>query len=222
MNFQAHSQTPALKQCRSGILALRSGLVFPAVKQMRVALESLQRELDSSPSSNEVLQEVTYPDIIAIPFDPVLVANEKQSSPNNDFCFCLRAFDLTRDDCNDKDMIASILMYNFALAMHLYGLSTGNTRHLKRALVLYSKTKTLVEAKHQDIRYAHLALALWTNLGHVSSHFLIQEGIEVCRDNIRMILWHSPRNMLSECDLAFFSEVLLSDLASHCKNAAAA
>lgn len=217
MNHQEQRGSIALKQCRSGLVALQNGLIFPAVKQLREALESLQKELDftNAPLSS-------HPDVMPIAFSPALVANEKRASPNNDFCFCLRGFDVATDECTDKDLVASVLMYNFAFAMHIHGINTGNSRHLQRALVLYRKTKTLVDTKHQDMRYAHLALALWTNLGHISSHFLMHEGVQVCREKIRMFLWHTPRTCLEECDFVFFSGVLLTDFGRNSKNAAAA
>lgn len=220
MRHQKQIGTTSLERCRSGLATLSNGLVFPAVQQMREALKSLHDELASGPTGKSLVSEA---DIVPIQFCPSLVANEKRVSPNNDFCFCLKGFDINANEATDKDAVASVLMYNFAFAMHLYGICTGNSRHLQRALMLYRKTLTLVKPKQEDSRYTHLVLALCANLGHVSSHFLMHEDVKMCREYIRMLLlWHTPRNVLSERDFLFFSGVSLSGVSIDCKNAAVA
>lgn len=221
MDLQQEKGEQALEQCRLGLAMLQSGHLFPAVKQMRRALEALQGELGGKEGANDN-QRASSPAILPIPISQALVPNQKSVSPNNEFSICLRAFNVNSVRCNDTDLVASILMYNFAFAMHVYGLNTGQGRHLQRATILYRKARTLVEAKQGDARYAHLALSLWTNLGHVASHFLLREEVWYCQQNIREILSGFPSPFVSECDLMFFSGMLLRDLGCSCMTAAAA
>ena len=209
----------ALEQSRLGLAMLQSGHLFPAVKQMRVALETLQGELGVGCQRSE---SSSLPAILSIPISHELIPNQKSVSPNNEFSICLRAFNVNAVRCSDNDLVASILMYNFAFAMHVYGLSTGQDRHLQRAMILYKKAKSLVDAQQDDPRYSHLALALWTNLGHVASHFLLREEVWYCQQNIRRVLAEFQNPYISECDLMFFSGMLLTDLGCSCKTAAAA
>eukprot|EP00977_Amphora_coffeiformis_P002491 scaffold464_cov181-Amphora_coffeaeformis.AAC.29 len=218
----AKSSGLALEQCRLGLAMLQSGHLFPSVKQMRAALETLREELDGGAGDQQRSESSPSPAILSIPISQNLVSNHKSVSPSNEFSICLRAFNVNSDRRNDNDLVASILMYNFAFAMHVYGLSTGQSRHLQRALILYKKTKSLVEAKQGEARYSHLALALWTNMGHLASHFFFHEEVRYCQHNLRRIIAEFANPYISECDLMFFSGMLLRDLGCSCKTAAAA
>ena len=210
----------ALSQCRSGIVALRKGQLLSAVREMRASLETLHSELgmESHPPSHPFPRML--PSVVSIPVNPELAQLSKNSSPDNEFDLCLTCFDLTFDECDDSDLVASVLLYNFAFGMHLYGLNTGTSRHLQRAMILYKKAKALIEHRRGDDRLSHISLALWTNLGHVSSHFLMQEDVHICRQRIRFLLSHGYG--LKDSDLLFFSSMLISDLSNNCRNAAAA
>jgi hypothetical protein len=87
-------------------------------------------------------------------------------------------------------------------------------------MVLYQKTKALIE-NHGDERFAFMSLALSTNLGYLFSHFLDHDETHKCRENIRFLLTHRPCTM-ADCDVIFFSRMLIHDFVNDCRNAAAA
>lgn len=212
-------QQEALVQCRSGIVALRQGQLLPALKEMRAALETFKGKLDDY-NRQDRPRIVSLPSIAPLFVGPELAAKSKHTSPNNDFSVCLRCFDLTFDDYSDTDVVATILMYNFAFAMHLYGLNTGKSCHLQRAMVLYKKTEALIE-HHGDERFALMSLALWTNLCYLLSHFLEHHEVHRCQENISFLLSHRSCT-IADSDVVFFSSMLIHDFANNCRNAAAA
>ena len=217
---QEQHQT-GLQKCRYGIAMMQDGQLIHAVRQMRDSIATLQRDLETQ-TSDERRDHLSYPQIISVPIEYDLESKETAASPNNDFPLCMRCFDTNVLVCDDNEMVACVLMYNFAVAVHLHGISTGKGRHFQRAFLLYKKAKLMVESKWGDARYAHLTLALWTNLGHISSHLMMHEEVGFCRHNIRMLLETVPETCLSTRDSLFFYGLLVQDLGMICKNAAAA
>jgi hypothetical protein len=90
--------------------------------------------------------------------------------------------------------------------MHRQGVLEGKEVLLRKAHQLYDMASDLVQGTplEADDNLRLLKLALWTNQGHLCSHFLDVQGGEVCFQNAKSILLSPTSSSLSQEDYIFF------------------
>ena len=189
-----------------------------AVHELRIGLNVLDR---TGAFADEA--ETIVLDPLAISVHPSLHGNELIASPSNAFHSFTKAFVLSESE-SDVDAIATILVYNFGVALQRKGINGGERAALQRSKnMLTMATDLLVMAENRGRQPSPLlALALWNNLGYLHSHFFEYEEVRNCRDRMRHYYSASWSELDTEDLLFFYHAILFLDTCDFAAVAAAA
>jgi len=168
---------------QDAVILLEKGKYGEALRYFQLALSNLTVSLRQMESRSDG-GDVDHP-IAAVPI--LLLANTRDDEDNM-FGPYMHAFTL----------------FNFAMALHLRGLSEGKTAYLLKALKIYGmldnsfQTRALPDERGWKL----LRLALWNNVGHIHSLHAHFEEVKVCIGHLRELL-SQPLDLPLE-DLVFF------------------
>lgn len=142
---------------------------------------------------------------------------DNEASLHNGFCLYTRAleFPAESEDLNNSSSASfpeqldasSVLLFNMAISYHLKGLQSGGTaeklsQYLHLALSIYKMIETLlVGTANQDEEDNYnnnssnaslkiLRMAVYSNMGHIHSHFFALSEEVRCRETIFQLLYH--------------------------------
>lgn len=165
--------------------------------------------------------------VLSIELGEKLSRRDLNSSPGNAFSIYNCAFCYRDEGDADPTQAATLLvvmLYNFALALHRQGLLLGqglgqDNEYLHQALNLYQTAVSLIQRgggagaianMDYDDSLRHLMLALWTNQGHIYSHFQQCDFVRICHNNLRLVFTNPPERPMVEQDHLFFLSTLIS------------
>ncbi|KAL7570651.1 hypothetical protein ACA910_014925 [Epithemia clementina (nom. ined.)] len=92
----------------------------------------------------------------------------------------------SRED--DYHFVCSILLYNYGLSLHLYGLAYGSEEHLEDALLSYEMSLGLVGLAGRRPLVHMVELALLNNCGHIHSFFMATSQVHICLERMQTLL----------------------------------
>lgn len=192
---------------QNGAALLGQGKTSVALRVFRVALGDLTGSL-SQVDDQDSHDAHPWHAIAPVPLElPGL--RDDEASPNNSFCLYTRAF-ISDQGMTDADEAAMILLYNFALAWQVRGLSQGKNVYLRKALNVYGLLDNMFQTRNVSgfggPGWDLLKLALWTNVGHIHSHHVHSAEAGRSIDNLREILLHSYD--LPTEDWLFFHQII--------------
>jgi hypothetical protein len=195
---------------------LHEGYLSPAAMHLKDALRAFTSRVagDVEKLSSLSQQEHSIP-ILNVELGERLCSSDLIVSPNNAFRVYNSVFSFSETNAapsqesrEDRDSRSTLLvvLYNFGLLMHRRGIIEGKDVFLRKALQLYGMASDLVQGTplEADGNLRLLQLALWTNQGHLCSHFLDDQGIYVCFQNAKYILLSSTSSSLNREDYVFF------------------
>jgi hypothetical protein len=110
------------------------------------------------------------------------------------------------DDVEDKELLASVVLYNMALVNHCQAIELGISRLLSIALNLYKMAASVLE-RYSDIDASNelVLLALYNNMAQIHAYQWSSQEVRVCIDNIRMLLSNvSAKRFIDEEDFLLF------------------
>jgi hypothetical protein len=145
--------------------------------------------------------------------------NDIDVSSNNEFCFFASAFRFPEEigiaqiyRIEDHiNLSASVILFNMGLVCHTHGLLTGQSQSLSRAMEFYQMVLILTgmiedlyieddenEVWHEEAfnYFVFLKLAVYSNLGHLHSHFGNGQKTQQCRRAIGETLTPLPLTLL--------------------------
>ena len=99
-----------------------------------------------------------------------------------------RAFVLTSAEQLDKEIVASVVLFNMALINHSRGILSGKTAYLERSLELYKMSLNLYQKSTSDACMDNLVLAILNNAGHIYSEIFAFDEMHQCLNCMRDIL----------------------------------
>jgi hypothetical protein len=183
------------------VALMKDGAYVCAYKLLHSALEQLksQVEMDSDehPSTN-LSSTPTAPVDVATQLLPVSVdyTASMERTELDPFAFYPCAFSFSGTEqaaANINDArTAAVIMYNFGLCFHVYGLNRPSPQYFLKALTMYTSALGLVEVASGtsgDAFSDHLLiLALYNNIGHISSCEHKSHDTQMCLDRLRSIL----------------------------------
>jgi hypothetical protein len=167
----------------------RAGLTTSLTLQGQFLLESL---------STTFIYDATFPCITSAPADAsaasvVGVQNEQDllSSPSNHFALYNRAFQFDANrvaalgPVHRVRIVPAVLLYNMGLVFHRKALATVSDRDsYRRATIVYHLALSILEENLCYGLYSSdcslLQLALYNNMGFISSHFFEDSDSTVC------------------------------------------
>ena len=208
-----------LNDCAIALLA--DGQSRNAVRVLQIALRDLKLGLglESPLLQNNPTSLLTRNDIWAVHL--ARNVDHEVTSPNNTFTIYNKAFCMD-PLMNDPDEAALVVLFNFALSLHIQGLSEGRNIYFCKALKIYDMLGNMLQTRFLDERsgWKLLFLALWTNMGHIHAHYLRLNQVEECSNSIR--------NFLERCydlpmeDILFFHHTVFHSDWCHFDQIAAA
>jgi hypothetical protein len=192
---------------------LHEGHLALAAAHLREALRTFKSQVTDErlPASQ---QKSSMP-IMNVHLGERLCSSDLIVSPNNAFRvynqvfrFSETAAGRSQGDYNEDRGPSTllVLLFNFGLLMHRRGILEGKEVLLRKAVQLYGMASDLVQGTplEADENLCLLQLALWTNQGHIYSHFLDDQGSQSCFENAKFILLSSTSLSLKREDYVFF------------------
>jgi hypothetical protein len=205
---------------------LRQGQLDASISSLRQALERFHQELGhvhllmlapphprSTNVSSKMINNNNNISILSVELDGRFYSCDLIASPGNAFSIYNCAFCCTGTDPSEAATLLVVMLYNFALALHRQGLQQAKNEYLYQALSLYQMAVSLIQkggtvVYNDNLRL--LQLALWTNQGHVYSHFQQCDMVQVCHNNLRHTFTNPPVKPMIEQDHLFFLSTLIS------------
>ena len=189
----------------NGVVLLGQGKAIEAMRIFQAALSDLTGSLCQMDQSSDGTS--AWHTITPVPlFGPDL--QDDEASPNNVFRIYTNAF-ISDQGMSDADEAAMMLLYNFALAWQLRGVSEGKAAYLRKALKVYGLLLNMFETRNNECGgpgWKLLKLALWTNVGHIHAHHVRFEDAKECTNRLRELLFQSFDLPME--DLLFFNQAV--------------
>lgn len=214
-----HSETMSIVAMNySAVALLCQGKHGEALNMLGQALHSIRDRVDGTMMEVEGAPATVTCSLSSLPIAKGL-DDDSSSSAHNLFCFYNRAFvfpDTSTSSTISKQMdYSKVILFNMALTLHHKGLvSTSGcdkttTQYLQKALSIY-KTIVALQCKKATSSTSSfintLLMAVYSNMGHIYSHFFARQEAIQCRYMINAMLLQSSsrRNMSSEDYVVFF------------------
>jgi hypothetical protein len=117
-----------------------------------------------------------------------------------------RAFFIGNDENADQDSVSSVLLYNFALVNHLYGIEKDDQTYLTEALKLYQMSlKIGLQIDIVPLDADVLIMALYNNMAHIHFHQFRIAETRSAMDKMSLILESEHTSpLLNEDDYSLF------------------
>lgn len=171
----------------SSVKLMLRGDYREALKGFRRALNMLKRGFVSNKmvvnegamfeNQREYLHRVTF------------WSNHDETSPHNDFLFYSRTL-WVNDDNIDETLMAMVVLFNLAVTFHHTGLHSS-TASLHKSIELYKMILGLAQSchcHHTDGFVRILLAAVFSNMGHIYSHFFSMNEAGICRTHLEQIM----------------------------------
>lgn len=177
-----------------------------ALLTFRRALHSLRQGIhwEGTAKSLTTSSELTLGSFLRIPIASNALSEDNAVSPHNKLCYYFRALWIKCDNHSqspfDDTLLSVVILFNMALTFHHRGLLIGNESddRLTKALSIYKMILLIApqpnEVTNPDCQACLkvLLLAVYSNLGHVSSHFMLTSEASLCRNHIVEFLEGKP------------------------------
>lgn len=194
----------------NGVTLLRNGEHVEALNTFREALDGLCgfMALDDELADTEAIGPCDI--LSSVPIEKGIFVSDADdaTSPHNSYCFYNRAFELPNTPLVESDLeqvkaFSVVMLFNMGITIHHKGLAGGSrsTALLNKALGFY-KMILCVHENQEDSRAAPprfafrmlkvLLMAVYSNMGHIFSHFFNVEESELYRFKLQNLLASSP------------------------------
>jgi hypothetical protein len=168
-----HIQIAAIDMNNRGVNLLRSGDLNGAIDSVAKGLDLMKAILEDPHNVQPEAPNEDYSRMICDDLSLAFMETSCESFPSHQqssFVFC-GPIDIPVDSTLLPLKISLFMVFNLALAHHLYGIKTSNFDQLDKALRLYECVYRISHEENVDLSVLH-AMALTNNLGHI--HLIMQ------------------------------------------------
>jgi hypothetical protein len=189
-----------------------------ALNMFRQSLNSIRDHVGDAVMEEEDGAPPAAPPLRSVPIASGL-DDDSSSSAHNLFCFYNRAFELPGEtgtatfSLSEQMDFSKVILFNMGLTLHHKGLvsTTGGekttTQYLLKALAIYKTIVSLQGKEASSSSFTNvLLMAVYSNMGHIYSHFFDRQEAMQCRYMIKEMMFRSAsrENMSSDEYVVFF------------------
>jgi hypothetical protein len=226
------------------IRMLQQGEFKACQLECKIAIEYMLAEADDEGSSQSAAMydpeemRTAQAGPVGVELEGPLFSKDPKSSPGNLFHLYNTAFALPTKESyrptvatqsQDQDRLSAVLFYNMALSNHTQAFSPDNNtmESLNSALRLYQMSFTIIQGNaelvEEDSGFFLLLLGLVNNMGHIYSHFCMNDKAQECGAYLEMLTsLPSAEEIMYEDEMYFFMRQVVFCSFHHCIVASAA
>lgn len=221
-----------LNDCAVGLLCGK-GQAKNASRVLKIALRDLKNGLASTKPQEPFAPQGPAPEATEIMTIPLQdghtgLLDDSASSPDNAFSVYRSAFvlPLSSSCAISSDDLATVLLFNLAMTLQIQGIVQGKNLFLRKALKTYQSVANMLETSPHvgvvleqrqniaNVGWKVFAMALFNNMGHICSHFLLQDEASECINRLRYLVGSLTTSTYGHDhedhgDLAIFHQTLL-------------